>query len=131
MVLILTDTFHYWNCDVISNSTGTIRVSCDVSHEILITLTCMHKCTNPKLITYGNSPLTVGGLDPGMMYSVMINVFDGSHVVLRDQMIVQNITVMNKTSNKYMYYVYNFHIQLLTSYVYGTGKLYCLIYSGV
>ena len=45
----------------------------------------------------GSSPLTVRELDPGMMYSVTINVFDGSQVVLRGRVIIKTITVMNAT----------------------------------
>ena len=41
----------------------------------------------------GKSPLTVSGLDPGMMYSVEINVYDGNEVVLNYEMIAVNITV--------------------------------------
>ena len=41
----------------------------------------------------GSSPLTVRGLDPGMMYSVTINVFDGNQIIFRDVMITANITV--------------------------------------
>ena len=47
----------------------------------------------------GSSPLTVRGLDPGVMYSVIINVFDGNQVVLSDQMITTNITVTLKNSS--------------------------------
>ena len=42
----------------------------------------------------GSSPLTVKGLDPGMMYSVTINVFDGSQVVLRGRVVIKTITVL-------------------------------------
>ena len=45
----------------------------------------------------GSSPLTVRGLDPGMMYSVMINVFDGNEVVLRGRVVKKTITVINAT----------------------------------
>ena len=45
----------------------------------------------------GSSPLTVKGLDPGMMYSVMINVFDGNQVVLRGRVVTKTITVINTT----------------------------------
>ena len=48
----------------------------------------------------GSSPLTVGGLDPGMMYSVVINVFDGNQVVLRGRVVTKTITVMGTTSSK-------------------------------
>ena len=47
------------------------------------------------VIIFGNSPLAVSGLDPGMMYSVTINVHDGTQVVLSDEMITVNITVKN------------------------------------
>ena len=45
----------------------------------------------------GSSPLTVRGLDPGMMYSVTINVFDGNQVVLRGRVERKIITVMSAT----------------------------------
>ena len=48
----------------------------------------------------GSSPLTVRGLDPGMMYSVIINVFDGNQVVLRGRVERRTITVTNTTSSK-------------------------------
>ena len=97
ILLILIGTYYLDYCEATSSSVGTITISCYYPLEILVSLTCTNNCTNPKLITYGNSPLTVGGLDPGVAYSVMINAFDGSHVVLTDQMEVQNITVMKKS----------------------------------
>ena len=93
-----TDTFILHNCIVASPSVGTIRVSCDSSHQIQITIRCTNNCTTPVLITYGNSPLTVRGLDPGMMYSVIINVFDGNQVVLSDQTVTLTSTVMGDKS---------------------------------
>ena len=45
----------------------------------------------------GSSPLTVRGLDPGMMYSVIINVFDGNQVVLRGRVVRRIITVRSAT----------------------------------
>ena len=95
ILLILIGTILLRRCKVTSPSAGTIKVSCYTYHEILVTLTCKSNCANPKLITYGNSPLTVQGLDRGKTYSVTINVFDGSHVVFSDQTITQNITVMD------------------------------------
>ena len=85
-----------------SPSAGTIRVSCDSSHQIQVTIRCIYNCTNPVLITYGNSPLIVRGLDPGMMYSVMINVFDGSQVVLSDQAVTLTSTVMGDKSGMHI-----------------------------
>ena len=41
----------------------------------------------------GNSPLTVGGLDPGIMYTVIINVFDGNQVIITNQTVTTTITV--------------------------------------
>ena len=35
------------------------------------------------------------GLDPGMMYSVIVNVFVNNQIVLEDLMITANVTVMN------------------------------------
>ena len=91
------DTFILQNCTVTSPSTGTIRVSCDSSHQILVTLTCTNNCNNPMVTSNGSSPLTVTGLDPGMMYSVTINVFDGNQVVLRGKVERKTITVINAT----------------------------------
>ena len=93
------DTFTLQNCTVTSPSTGTIRVSCDSSHQILVTLTCTNNCNNSMVTSNGSSPLTVRGVDPGMMYSVMINVFDGDQVVLRGRVERKTITVMT-TSGK-------------------------------
>ena len=50
----------------------------------------------------GSSPLTVRGLDPGMMYSVIINVFDGNQVVLSNQTVTKTITVMDDESGSYV-----------------------------
>ena len=50
----------------------------------------------------GNSPLTVRGLDPGMMYSVIINVFDGNQVVLSNQTVNLAVTVMSDNSGKFI-----------------------------
>ena len=46
------------------------------------------------MIRNGNSPLTVTGLDPGIMYSVIINVFDGNQVVLSNSRVMENVTVI-------------------------------------
>ena len=69
----------------------------------------------------------MGGLDPGMMYSVMINVFDGSHVISNDQMVAQNITVMNDKSFKgsvnSMYIIIHLHAICCTCVLVNiTGK---------
>ena len=96
------DTFVLKNCTVTSSNTGIIRVSCDSSHQILVTVTCTN-CNNPNMVTSsGSSPLTVEGLDPGMMYSVIINVFDGNQVVLRGRVVTKTITVMSITSSTYV-----------------------------
>ena len=97
---IFVDIFILQNCIVTSPSVGTIRVSCDSSHQILVTLTCTNNCTNPTVTSIGNSPLTVRGLDPGMRYSVTIKVFDGNRVVLRNQMVTKTIAVMGTDSGK-------------------------------
>ena len=96
MLIIFTGTTVLQNCTVTSSSPGTIRVSCDSPYQILVTLTCTNNnCNNPMVTSNGSSPLTVRGLDPGMMYSVTINVFDGNQIILRDLMITANITVNN------------------------------------
>ena len=80
------------NCTVTSPSAGTIRVSCDSSHQIAVSVTCT-SCNNSMVTNNGSSPLTVGGLDPGIMYTVMISVFDNNQVITTDQMVTRMITV--------------------------------------
>ena len=99
------DTFVLQNCTVTSSSVGTIRVSCDSSHQILVTSTCTNNCNNPMVTNNGSSPLTVRGLDPGMMYSVTINVFDGNQVVFFSQVVRKFITVINTTLSKICDYI--------------------------
>ena len=108
MCCIILDTFVLQNCTVSSPSTGTIRVSCDSSHQILVTLTCTNNCNNPMVTSNGSSPLTVRGLDPGMMYSITINVFDGNEVVLSDQTVKLTIciTVMSDKSGEFILCTY-------------------------
>ena len=45
------------------------------------------------MIVNGRSPLTVRGLNPGVMYSVNVTVFNYNEVGLSDQTLAQNITV--------------------------------------
>ena len=45
----------------------------------------------------GSSPLTLRGFDPGMMYSVTINVFNNDQIILRNVTITANITVTNNS----------------------------------
>ena len=97
---IFVGIFILQNCTVTSPSVGTIRVSCDSSHQILVTLTRTNDCNSSMVTSNGNSPLNVRGLDPGTMYSVTINVFDGNQVVLRNQMVTKTITVMGTDSGK-------------------------------
>ena len=100
MPLIFIDTFILKNCDVTTPNARTIRVSCDSSHPILVTLTCANNCNNPMVTSNGSIPLTMTGLDPGIMYNVTINVFDGNQVVFRNQTIVKNITLISDQSGK-------------------------------
>ena len=102
MFLIFIDTTILQNCRMTSFSVGTITVSCDSPYQILVTLTCTNNCSNPMVTSNGSSPLTVRGLDPGVMYSVTINVFDGNQVVLSDQMITTNITVMKNLGKTFV-----------------------------
>ena len=97
--VIYADTFILQNCTVTSPSIGTIRVSCDSSHQIVVTLTCT-SCNNSMATISGSSPLIMRALDPGIMYSVMINVFDGYQVVLRERAVAKSITVMSTKSGK-------------------------------
>ena len=85
------DTFILHNCTVTSPGIGTTRVSCDSSHQIYITLTCLYYCTNPMVTRSGNSPLTVTQLDTGTVYFILINIFDGNQVVLRDLNVTKDI----------------------------------------
>ena len=66
-VLIFTDLTVLQNCKITSPSTGTITISCDSPYQILVNCTCVNNCNNPMVAVIGNSPLTVRGLDPGMM----------------------------------------------------------------
>ena len=68
----------------------------------------------------GYSPLNVTGLDPGIMYSVTINMFDGNQVVLSDQAIMRSITVMSDQSGIFMYihtYVHSYVHAYIATYV--------------
>ena len=104
LCMTFTDTFVLRDCTVTSPSTGTITVSCDSSLQILVILTCTNDCNNPMVTSNGSSPLTVRGLDPGMMYSIIINVFDGNQVVLSDQKVTKTITVMSdETGNVHVH----------------------------
>ena len=97
---MFTDTFILQNCTVTSPANETIRVSCDSTHQILVTVTYTN-CNNANMVTSsGTSPLTVRGLGPGMVYSVMINVFDGNQVVLSDQTVNLYITLMDVEPGK-------------------------------
>ena len=97
---MVADTFILQNCDVTSPTIGTIRVSCDSSHQIQITAICTDDCNKVIVTDSGYSPLTVRGLDPGKRYTVAIDVFDGNRVVLSDETVSQTITVMNTISSK-------------------------------
>ena len=66
---IYADNFILHHCTVTLPSIGSIRVPCDSSHQILVTITCTNDCNSSMVTNNGNSPLTVRGLDPGMMYS--------------------------------------------------------------
>ena len=48
----------------------------------------------------GTSPLTLRGLDPGIRYSVIIDVFDGDRRVLNDETVAKVISVIPTTSCK-------------------------------
>ena len=93
--LPFTDTFILQNCTVTSPSIGTIRISCDSPYQILVTLKCSDNCNNHMVTIFGSSPLTVRGLDPGMLCSVTINVFNGTQVLFMELKMTENITVMD------------------------------------
>ena len=48
----------------------------------------------------GTSPLTLRGLDPGIRYSVIIDVFDGNRRVLNDETVAKVIRMINTTPSK-------------------------------
>ena len=100
-----TDTSILQNCDVTSPIIGNIRVSCDSSHQILVTLTCANNCSNPMVTSSGSSPLIVTRLDPGVTYSVTINVFDGDQVVLSCETVAKFIAVMAANSGEMYVYI--------------------------
>ena len=85
-----------------SPSVGTIRVSCDSSHQIQVNAIkiCRHNCNIPIVTSNGYSPLIVMGLDPGGTYTVIIHVFDDSRVVLSDERITITIRVISTTPSK-------------------------------
>ena len=85
-----------------SPSVGTIRVSCDSSHQIQVNAikSCRDNCNNAIVTSAGYSPLTVGGFDPGRVYTVIIHVFNGSQVVLINERITTTIIVINTTPSK-------------------------------
>ena len=84
------------NCVVASPNAGTIRVSCDSSHQILVTVTCTN-CNNPMVNNSGSSPVIIMGLDPEIMYTVKINLFDGDQVVMSNITVTDTIIVRNNT----------------------------------
>ena len=90
-----------------SPSVGTIRVSCDSSHQIHVDVLCTSHCNNNNILVSSNgySPLTVTGLDPGIMYSVTINVFNGNQAVLNDERITKRIRVNSIASSKICKYM--------------------------
>ena len=99
----LADTCILQNCDVTSPSVGTIRVSCDSSHQIQVNAICQAvTCSNHTVASNGYSPLTVMGLDPGGRYVVTIHVSDGHQVVLNNEKITKTIIVISTTPSKIM-----------------------------
>ena len=83
-----------------SSSIGTIRVSCDSSHQIIVTALCIDECDNVIETSNGYSPLTVRGLDPGMRYSITIGVYDSNQEVLSNERVIKTIRVINTTPSK-------------------------------
>ena len=83
-----------------SHSIGTIRVSCDSSHQIQVAALCADACSNVLVTSNGYSPLTVRGLDPGMRYIVTISVFGHNQEELCNERVIINIRVMSATSSK-------------------------------
>ena len=45
----------------------------------------------------GSSPVIIMGLDPGIMYTVKINLFDGDQVVISNITVTDTIIVSNNT----------------------------------
>ena len=94
---------------VTSPSIGTIRVSCDSSHQIIVTALCV-VCDNFIMTSNGYSPLTVRGLDPGMRYTVTINVFGRNQEELNIQKTITVIStipiVISTTPSNDQTYVY-------------------------
>ena len=110
MYMLIADTFILQNCVVTSPSIGTIRVSCDSSHQIIVTLTCTNTCNNPMVTSNGSSPLNVTGLDPGIIYTVTIKVFDGTQMIMNDQTEMRNITVLGDQSGEIYMYAHRMYI---------------------
>ena len=83
-----------------SPSVGTIRVSCDSSHQIAVAIVCAAQCDKFSATSNGYSPFTETGFDPGKVYTVYIDLFDGNRVVSNDERITTTITVISTTSSK-------------------------------
>ena len=112
------DTFILQNCNTTSPSIGTIRVSCDSSHQIKISLTCLYYCTNPMVTRSGIGPFTITDLDTGTTYFVHINVFDGNQVVLKDQAVTKNITFISTGKFEDHFYMLTYlHVKYIHTYV--------------
>ena len=51
----------------------------------------------------GNSPIFVAGLDPGVMYSVTVDVFNNNQVGIPDQTVVQDIEVNSDSGEMFIH----------------------------
>ena len=100
---MVVDTFILQNCEVTSPSVGTIRVSCDSSHQIQVSMVCAARCDKFSVRSNGYSPLTETGFDPGKVYTVFIDLIDDSRVVSNDERITTTIRVISTTSSKIVY----------------------------
>ena len=98
---MVVDTFILKNCEVTSPSVGTIRVSCDSSHQIQISTVCASQCDKfGGGSSNGYSPLTETGFDPGKVYTVYIDLFDGNQVMSNNERITRTVTVISTTASK-------------------------------
>ena len=58
----------------------------------------------------GSSPVIIMGLDPGIMYTVKINLYDGDQVVMSNITVTDTITVSNNNTGRIPVYSVCAHV---------------------
>jgi len=96
-MLLFLDTFILQGCTAISDTVGTISVSCASSHQIQVKALGYYQSSGPVCaVSAGHSPVNVADLQPGGVYNITNNVYFNGQVVLMDLIIrLENVMVMN------------------------------------